>query len=270
VSSPPIVSGLGLWPDPPTKDDDLLRWAKLFADASQRRYADLAKRANEVAFQGTEAQRPAAIGSMRSYFATDTGILYLDTGSSWTAIGGLQSLVLYSQVTDSAAINNTAAETYFNRSGTLKSGVAKVGDIVKAYASGKLSTTGTVTFKFFIRIGGGTNYLFTPIATVNSQSGASNEPWSVAGAGVIRAIGASGTLVVVPAGVDAGIAAEVLYDGTNDPAHRPNANPISSYTLNFNTDLTIETGVQMGTAAVANTATMLTFGVELLRASATS
>lgn len=42
-----------------------------------------------TAYQGTGSSRPAAGKSGRSYYATDTGVLSLDTGSAWITLGVL-------------------------------------------------------------------------------------------------------------------------------------------------------------------------------------
>jgi hypothetical protein len=49
-------------------------------------YRSLADRSEEVIQEGTLAQRPAAIGRRRFYYATDTDDLYYDKGS-WMKVG---------------------------------------------------------------------------------------------------------------------------------------------------------------------------------------
>lgn len=92
-SRPPIVSLQGGWPTLPRDATDLVRWAAAFTRASADRYADLARRLNEEIVQGTMAQRPAANGSRRFYFATDTNQLYYDSGVWQVGPTGPQGLM---------------------------------------------------------------------------------------------------------------------------------------------------------------------------------
>lgn len=86
-SNQPILSGVGVWPAPPTDAGGLLAWAIAFDKATRQRSIDLANRLNEEILQGTAAQRPPANGSRRFYWATDTLALSFDD-SAWRSVGG--------------------------------------------------------------------------------------------------------------------------------------------------------------------------------------
>lgn len=62
---------------------------------------------------GSAAARPAAGVAGRWYFASDTGLLYVDTGSAWTQVGntGVASSVGAPRVDGLTAVNNTASPT---------------------------------------------------------------------------------------------------------------------------------------------------------------
>ena len=62
---------------------------------------------------GTAAARPASAVAGRWYFASDTGLLYVDTGSSWVQVGntGVASSVGSPRIDGFTAVNNTAAPT---------------------------------------------------------------------------------------------------------------------------------------------------------------
>jgi len=74
-------------PTAPQSTADLLPWSRDFSKSLDALYATLAGRMISEISQGTLAQRPAANGSLRFYFATDTAVLYYDSGS-WQAVTG--------------------------------------------------------------------------------------------------------------------------------------------------------------------------------------
>lgn len=62
---------------------------------------------------GTAAARPAAAVAGRWYFASDTGLLYVDTGSAWTQVGntGIAAAAGAPRVQGLAAVNNAGTPT---------------------------------------------------------------------------------------------------------------------------------------------------------------
>ncbi len=71
-------------PAPPPGD----RWASDITRLVGRIYRDLARRSNEEILEGVAASRPAANGSRRFYFATDTNVLSYDDGAWNDILGG--------------------------------------------------------------------------------------------------------------------------------------------------------------------------------------
>lgn len=83
---PMVPTGTPL-PTLPRSPQDVLRWAADFSRAAQHLYRVLATRLEQVLLSGTAAEQPAADGSRRFYWATDTNTLYFDEGT-WVAVGG--------------------------------------------------------------------------------------------------------------------------------------------------------------------------------------
>lgn len=70
----------------PPLPSDAPQWAKELRDAIiQSVYQPLAERLQGLVTFGTFAQRPAANGGQRFFWATDTNILYYDDGT-WNAV----------------------------------------------------------------------------------------------------------------------------------------------------------------------------------------
>lgn len=72
-------------PDIPKKPEDLVSWATTFYAALHQTFVTIFKRFNEMIIEGADASKPAAKGSKRFYFATDTSKLYYD-GGTWVAL----------------------------------------------------------------------------------------------------------------------------------------------------------------------------------------
>jgi len=83
---PMVPSGIPL-PLPPKNLAEAISWAGRFTMAVQHLNRVLSSRLEDMLFQGTLAVRPAAEGTRRFYWATDTDTLYYDEGT-WVAVGG--------------------------------------------------------------------------------------------------------------------------------------------------------------------------------------
>jgi hypothetical protein len=64
---------------------EVAQWAKAFQDAQRDNYFVLANRLQDLVISLPIADQPAANGTLRFFFATDTNTLYFDDGT-WNAI----------------------------------------------------------------------------------------------------------------------------------------------------------------------------------------
>jgi len=161
--------------------------------------------------------------------------------------------LLYSQVADSGAISNTLAETAFNKTFTIPGNTLRPGDIIRIRASGVYST-GVVAPNLTLRarIGAqGTNA--TTIAALAGQAG---DNWRIEADTFVRTIGAAGNLEGA-----GGFVSILTASGTGSPS-----NTVSDTTNNLVVDVTATWSV----ADAADTITMQTLLVELLRAGTVS
>lgn len=108
--------------------------------------------------------------------------------------------VLYQSIADATAVANTSSETSVFPDITITSGYLQEGRVLKLIAQGKLSTTGTPTITFRLRIGGSggsTGTLLMLSETITNASGAANLQWRIELEIVCRRGGSSaGTLLV--------------------------------------------------------------------------
>jgi len=63
----------------------VLLWSTNLTTSLQTMYQSISLRMAEMIMQGTNAERPAATGSNRFFWATDTKILYYDDGT-WNTV----------------------------------------------------------------------------------------------------------------------------------------------------------------------------------------
>lgn len=108
--------------------------------------------------------------------------------------------VLMASIADATAVANTTNETSVSPDVTISAGLLSEGRVLKLTAQGKLSTTGTPTIEFRLRIGGSggsTGTLLMLSETITNGSGVSNVQWRVELEIVCRRGGGSaGTLLV--------------------------------------------------------------------------
>lgn len=69
----------------PTSSPDVAAWARAMQNSVNTLYRLLSERIESLVTVGTAAERPAADGTLRFYYATDTGVLYFDDGT-WNPI----------------------------------------------------------------------------------------------------------------------------------------------------------------------------------------
>lgn len=82
----PIIPAFYSYPREPSSGNDLVPWARDMTRALQNQTRTVAERVNVVLQHGTAANRPAADGSRRLYYSTDTDKLSYDSGS-WVDVG---------------------------------------------------------------------------------------------------------------------------------------------------------------------------------------
>ena len=92
---------------------------------------------------------------------------------------------------DSSAIASTNSETAYSTTATLSKTLFKPGRIFRLTASGILSTTGTPTIRFRVRIGTTNIVVFTAQTCPNNSS---NQPFLIQAEISVKTIGTSGTV----------------------------------------------------------------------------
>ena len=98
---------------------------------------------------------------------------------------------------DGVAVANTTTETIVFPNIKIPFSSFAVGKTFKLKAYGKLSTTGTPTIIFAIRAGGVAGTLIATTEAITNGSGVTNVNWEIEVTIVCRAIGSSGSLLVM-------------------------------------------------------------------------
>lgn len=98
---------------------------------------------------------------------------------------------------DGTAVANTTNETKIFPAVTIPANYLQDGRLLRMRAFGKLSTTGTPTITFAIRIGGEAGTLLATSEALTMGSGVTNVNWDVEAYLVVRSNGATGTLLVM-------------------------------------------------------------------------
>jgi hypothetical protein len=159
----------------------------------------------------------------------------------------------YASVADSTAIANTAASTAFSKSYTIPAGTLAAGDMIRITACGTYASTGSPTTTLTAKVGG---QIVSGIGGLAVSGGTGR--WELIYSGVVRAIGASGTL-------KNGFG--IVY--TEAAGFNSNGNS-NALTVDTTGTLAVEVFWQWSAADPANTATMTQLLVEVLGAGATS
>ena len=176
------------------------------------------------------------------------------------AVGG--GRVKYAQITDSAAIANTAVQTAFDRAYTIPANTLAVGNLIRIAGFGKYDAVSAPNLELRIRIGGNQIALF-PV-TAGSTTGL---PWYIEGSVIVRAIGAAGQIIV---GVQFGMA---QANGTHPAGILEKSyllTGFTTYTIDTTAGKVVDVTATWGVASPSNTITMRGLTVELLPAASTS
>ena len=169
------------------------------------------------------------------------------------AVGGGRAK--YAQITDSAAIANTTVETAFNKTYTIPANSLAVGNVVKVRAFGKYSSNSLSSLTLRIRLAG--SWMFS-VVNGAAQTG-TDMAWYAEAIGIIRAIGASGS---IENGVGLGYTFATAFGAAGVG--------IPGFTFDTTVNKVIDLVAQWGVASAGNTITMLGLTVEIIPASSTS
>lgn len=159
----------------------------------------------------------------------------------------------YAQVNDSAAVANTVTQTAFNKTFTIPGNSLAVGDLIKIRAFGKYSAVSNPGLSLRIRIGGTVMYGMTPSGIPNGT----DIPWFIEAMGVVRAIGAGGTVAVTIWG------GAIYTTGAGVPT-------ILSLSVDTTGGRVVDLTAEWSVASPSNTVTMQGLIVEILGAGSTS
>lgn len=155
-------------------------------------------------------------------------------------------------VTDSTAIASTAAETAFSGGFSLPANTLAVGSVIQGEWCGVLSTTGSPTANFRIRYGTVSGVLVIDFGTVAAGTGVTNRSWRIVFTGVVRTIGATGTLsgsgkLIINNGASEVVTGVAICKSTN-----------SSVTIDTTATTTLNLTLQWSASSASNTATRIT------------
>lgn len=190
---------------------------------------------------------------------SDTGPILI--GQGFFTLSGGPALV-YSQIADSTTISNTIAETAYSKTISLPANLLQIGTLIRTTCLAVLSSdAGGCTFLWKTRIGG--TAFHTGIATA-SQVSQTNMPMSFASHGIVRTLGAGGTL---QPGYGFGRGPNNAGTDQIGPDQTLGASTIA---VNTTVALTVDVTVTMGTATAGNTTTLKMFTVEILAPGTTS
>lgn len=98
---------------------------------------------------------------------------------------------------DGTAVANTTTETKIFPNVTIPANFLQDGRTLRLRAFGKLSTTGTPTITFAVRIGGEAGTLLATTEALTMGSGVANVNWDIEAYVQVRSNGATGTLLVM-------------------------------------------------------------------------
>lgn len=168
----------------------------------------------------------------------------------------------YAQVTDSAAIANTAVETAFNKTYSIPANSLAVGNIIRVKAFGTYGAVSLPNLTLRIRIGA--NNVSLHAITAGTNTGL---PWFVEVDVIVRAIGASGQIIVGPQNA-------ISQANGTDPSGAQSKSYLltgfTTYTIDTTAAKTVDVTAQWGTASASNTITMRGLTVEIIPAASTS
>ena len=159
---------------------------------------------------------------------------------------------------DGTPVADTTTETSIFPALTVPANYLQDGRTFRIFAFGKLSTTGTPTIIFAIRLGGEAGTLLATTEAITNGSGVANVNWSVDAILQVRANGSSGSVLVMGEAKVHTAAGTVVVNvfgvsGFDAPA---------AVTVNLTQDLTLVLTADWSAASASNTLTGMIFGVE--------
>lgn len=107
------------------------------------------------------------------------------------------SELLGAATADGTAVANTTTETIIFPDISLPANYLQNGRVLRLRAFGKLSTTGTPTITFAIRLGGVGGTLLATTEAITCANGAANTAWSIEAFIQTRTNGSSGSVIVM-------------------------------------------------------------------------
>lgn len=169
---------------------------------------------------------------------------------SMMGVGGLVNSVNVATA-DSSAIASTTTETVFSGGFSIPANSLSIGTVIRSEWSGIYSTTGSPTLNFRIRYGTTGGVAVVTFGAITGGTSVANFSWRVMFTGIIRTIGASGTL--------AGNALIFLNNGATETVTG------AVVTKTINTTVTIDTtattvlnlSLQWSASSASNTATRI-------------
>lgn len=164
------------------------------------RFGDTAAPTAMIDLAGAQANHIRMAGSTSDPATPTVGDIWYHTTrknhsvNTTAGTGGITSLINVA-TTSSTAIASTASETAYSGGFTFPANSLTVGTVIDGEWSGLYSNTGTPTLNFRIRYGAaGTGVLLVDFGTLATPSGVTNRKFIVRFKGVVRTIGATGTI----------------------------------------------------------------------------
>lgn len=161
---------------------------------------------------------------------------------------------------DGTAVANTTTEALAVPLLTLPANYNQDGRLLRLTAYGKLSTTGTPTVVFAIRLGGLTGTLLATTEAITMGSGVSNVNWAVSALLQVRSNGATGTILVMGRAAihtSSTVIAENIFGVSGFDAPAP-------VTFDFTADAQLALTLDWSAASPSNTSTGLLYALESL------
>lgn len=105
--------------------------------------------------------------------------------------------LLFTATQDGTAVANTTTETIIYPNFTIPANYLQGDRLIRLRAYGKLSTTGTPTIQFAVRLGGVAGTLLAQTEAITNGSGVTNLNWSLSAVIQVRSNGSSGTVLAM-------------------------------------------------------------------------
>lgn len=161
---------------------------------------------------------------------------------------------------DGTAIANTTTETVVFPNVTIPANFLQDGRTMRIRAFGKLSTTGTPTIQFAIRLGGVAGILLAQTEAITNGSGVTTVNWSINAILQVRSNGATGTVLafgdcIVHTSATAVVTNTFGVSGFDAPA---------TATVDLTADQAFSLTAKWSAASASNTLTGMIYTLEVL------